>query len=263
MVVNMSDKTWKVLKGIIVTTGIGQDVMVTKYSPDKCPHIESMRNNFEKVYKMTSNPKGLAIIISISRYDGLKGCRFKSEQDFNNLKNLFEGIGYTIAPLQEIQSKAELEKELKQCVQSIQESHESLILAVMSHGDERGLYLGNGETVKVEDIIRFIIVQSGHLEGKPKIVFMDAPVLQDVIFAYSTVEGYASFRNTQGSWFINAIVDVFSKHAWEEDIVSLLTYVSYEVSRKLSFQGYKQIPAPQSTLTKKLFLLPGYFEDEQ
>lgn len=92
---------------------------------------------------------------------------------------------------------------------------------------------------------------------------VNLPPYPDVLIAYSFLKGYVSLRNTQnGTRFIQSLVEVFSNYAWEEDVLSLLTYVNYEVSRKLTMCGYKQVPAPQSTLTKKLFFLPGYFEDD-
>lgn len=93
---------------------------------------------------------------------------------------------------------------------------------------------------------------------------LDIPVYSDVLIGYSTLPGFVSLRSQEnGSWYIQSLVNVFSQHAFEEDVLSLLTFVNYNVSRKFkTMNGFRQIPAPQSTLTKKLFFLPGYFEDD-
>ena len=45
--------------------------------------------------------------------------------------------------------------------------------------------------------------------------------------------GYVSFRREDvGSWYVQAIVDVFSQHAHEMDINSLLTMVNRKVMIK-------------------------------
>ena len=81
------------------------------------------------------------------------------------------------------------------------------------------------------------------------------PAEADTLVAYSTVPGYVSWSNLQkGSWFVQAIVDVFSAYAHEEDVVSMLVRVNGKVAREFeSFNRKKQIPAPVIMLTKKVF----------
>lgn len=79
----------------------------------------------------------------------------------------------------------------------------------------------------------------------------------DMLLGYSTFPGEKSWRNTtHGSYFIDAIVDVFSEYASSEDVFSMLIKVNEKVLRNVSEQGQEQIPAPVVTLTKKLYLLP-------
>jgi hypothetical protein len=100
-----------------------------------------------------------------------------------------------------------------------------------------------------------IDASSSHVMIEPPTI----PEGADILLSYSTMDGYVSLRNTtSGSWYVQALVETFCKHAWEEDILSLLTLVNYKVARACSQAGWRQVPAPQSTLTKKLYLLPGY-----
>jgi hypothetical protein len=100
-----------------------------------------------------------------------------------------------------------------------------------------------------------IDASSSHVMIEPPTI----PEGADILLSYSTMDGYVSLRNTtSGSWYVQALVETFCEHAWEEDILSLLTLVNYKVARAYSQAGWRQVPAPQSTLTKKLYLLPGY-----
>ena len=52
--------------------------------------------------------------------------------------------------------------------------------------------------------------------------------------SYQSFSGYVSFRREDiGSWYVQAIVDVFSQHAHEKDINSLLTMVNRKVSKSV------------------------------
>ncbi|XP_077998437.1 caspase-3-like [Glandiceps talaboti] len=84
----------------------------------------------------------------------------------------------------------------------------------------------------------------------------------DMLLAYATVPGYVSWRNSErGSWFIQAITEVFLAKAASEDVLSMLTMVNAKVA--LAFESSsgrcKQMPAPVTMLTKKLFFFPGYY----
>lgn len=79
------------------------------------------------------------------------------------------------------------------------------------------------------------------------------------------VPGYFSWRNSgNGSWFIQALVQVFRQHAYTMDVLHMLTLVNKVVAYDFeSFtdkefnSGMKQVPCIVSTLTK-LF----YFEEK-
>ncbi|OWF51397.1 Caspase-8 [Mizuhopecten yessoensis] len=79
----------------------------------------------------------------------------------------------------------------------------------------------------------------------------------DFILGYATVPGYVSYRSrSQGSWFINKLVDMLDKYAYRYDLLSVLVKVNEEVGNAIAnIDGgqYKQIPAPLVTLRKKLY----------
>ena len=85
------------------------------------------------------------------------------------------------------------------------------------------------------------------------------PAEADMLVAYSTVPGYVSWNNlAKGSWFVQAIADVFSDYAHTEDVVSMLIRVNNKVAREFeSYNRKKQMPAPVIMLTKKVFFFPS------
>ena len=80
------------------------------------------------------------------------------------------------------------------------------------------------------------------------------------------VIGYFSWRNSgDGSWFIQAVKRVFSEHAYDLELLQMMTLVSRCVA--FDFQsntdeeftsGMKQVPCTVSTLTKQVFLKPPF-----
>ncbi|XP_066921954.1 caspase-2-like [Clytia hemisphaerica] len=90
----------------------------------------------------------------------------------------------------------------------------------------------------------FIEQNSSHLQG-------------DMLLGYSTFPGKVSWRTAiKGSFYIDAIVEVFSEFASSQDVFSMLVKVNQKVLESVSEKGQQQIPAPVVTLTKKLFLIP-------
>ena len=79
----------------------------------------------------------------------------------------------------------------------------------------------------------------------------------DILMAYSTVSGFASFRNPlEGSRFVRCLVDVFTEKSSHEDVLSMLTMVNAEIG-KMGQIDTKQVGQPTSTLTKKVYFWPG------
>ena len=62
-------------------------------------------------------------------------------------------------------------------------------------------------------------------------VWRKKPSQADILIAYATTAQYVSWRNSaRGSWFIQAVCEVFSLHAKDMDVVELLTEVNKKVA---------------------------------
>lgn len=93
--------------------------------------------------------------------------------------------------------------------------------------------------------------------------FKISPILPDADFliAYATLPGSYSFRNENGSWFIQGLCKELNERVPESDLLEILNYTKQSVasnhkskSRDIDFDGMKQIPYFDSALTKFLYL---------
>ncbi|KRX52464.1 Glutathione synthetase [Trichinella sp. T9] len=58
------------------------------------------------------------------------------------------------------------------------------------------------------------------------------PTQADILIAYSTTPGFVSWRNSlRGTWFIQAVCEVFSEYAWKEEVLHLFTRMSTVFSK--------------------------------
>ena len=87
------------------------------------------------------------------------------------------------------------------------------------------------------------------------------PTEADFVLAYATVPGYVSWRNSEyGSWFIKAFVDTMMEQIKKEHFLDILTEVNRKVAEEFQSRGRnKQIPAPVTMLTRKLYFRPGSY----
>ncbi|XP_070545591.1 caspase-8-like [Ptychodera flava] len=80
------------------------------------------------------------------------------------------------------------------------------------------------------------------------------PDQADFLLGYATVPGFVSYRHsTHGSWYVGALVETLEKYGDRLHILDVLTIVNDAVSQE-STSSYVQVPAPQYTLRKRLFL---------
>nr|XP_032818164.1 caspase-9 [Petromyzon marinus]XP_032818165.1 caspase-9 [Petromyzon marinus] len=86
------------------------------------------------------------------------------------------------------------------------------------------------------------------------------PSMSDMLVAYSSLPGFVSWRDCkQGSWFIQVMLEVFKKHAVNEDLISMITLVNEKLSNEYQAKGvFKQTSSPLNTLRKRLYFNPTF-----
>ena len=235
---------------------------------------------------MTAEPRGLALIINNKTFNPLLGheTREGSEKDVEELDGLFRSLEFEVQIKQDL-GKKHLLSTLKEVASADHSEYDCFVLCLMSHGVKGGYILctGGGSIHIDEALEMFNSVNCKTLEGKPKVVFIQAcrgnkedavgekskrkqcklsadpsaTAICDVQFderahrnadfliANSTVDDYVSYRrSSEGSYFVLTLVKVFREKRQDEHLLELMTSVNKDISQ-LTMQPRKDIKAKQ------------------
>ncbi|XP_058128423.1 caspase-8 [Anopheles ziemanni] len=253
-------------------------VTKTKTSTLECYEFDPQRagimllvNQF-RFYRET-NPELVHMIPSKALKD-----RKGTEVDKNALVQLFTDLGYEII-LEENITHHQIVQAVQHAVQRIRPAHCSLVVGLLSHGQEGIVYGSNSVPVEVKSIQH--LMASERLTGKPKLLIVQAcqgsdlqsavpvptyerdsldsddrtaSVFMDFLVAWSTVPGFASIRHVEkGSWFIQELCTKLRQLYKSEQIMDILTSVINDVSSKRGYGNECMVPIIQSTLSKRLY----------
>ncbi|KAK1175916.1 caspase-3-like [Acipenser oxyrinchus oxyrinchus] len=229
---------------------------------------------------------GQCIIINNKNFLQKTGMpsRKGTEKDGENLKKTFEDLGYKVKVFND-QTCNQIESCLLAVAQEDHSKEASFVCVLLSHGDEGVLY-GTDGCITMKKLTSFFGADyCTTLVGKPKMFFIQAcrgsgldagieadsaeeethyndfPEEPDFLYAYSTVPGYYSWRNTSmGSWFVQSLCCVLGKYGKELELMKILTRVNYKValgfescSGTPALNAKKQIPSIASTLTNEFY----------
>lgn len=86
------------------------------------------------------------------------------------------------------------------------------------------------------------------------------PQDSDILIFYASSDTHAALRHTEeGGWFVSELYDVMCRYAGTEDLQSMITKVTEQVSRKKTVKNgkvYMQCPEQIGNLRKKVFFKP-------
>nr|5JFT_A Chain A, Caspase 3, apoptosis-related cysteine protease a [Danio rerio]5JFT_B Chain B, Caspase 3, apoptosis-related cysteine protease a [Danio rerio] len=236
---------------------------------------------------------GHCIIINNKNFDRRTGMnpRNGTDVDAGNVMNVFRKLGYIVKVYND-QTVAQIMQVLTTVAHDDHSRCASLVCVLLSHGDE-GVFFGTDTSVDLKSLTSlFRGDRCPSLVGKPKLFFIQAcrgteldpgvetdhtdhpdipdgreriPVEADFLYAYSTVPGYYSWRNTMtGSWFIQSLCEMMTKYGSELELLQIMTRVNHKValdfestSNMPGFDAKKQIPCIVSMLTKEMYFTPS------
>lgn len=262
----------------------------TKTSADYASQIYS-----DNYYKMDCFPRGKLTLINVKYFTRASGMgdypREGTNRDAEGLTDLFLDMGFVVDRFDN-PSKKEILAIVKAAANDNHSDKACCACAVLSHGEE-GLVYGNDDFVKIKDITKMF--QTRGLAGKPKFFLFQAcqgseymnpldsvdgpggrrmteeemalalPVEADFLYAYSTVPGYYSWRNSRrGSWFMEALVQVFRENAHKMDVMRMLVRVNDIISFRKSrtddvkTDNKRQIASLVTQMRKDFFMFPPY-----
>uniref|UniRef100_A0A3F2YU15 CASPL1 n=1 Tax=Anopheles christyi TaxID=43041 RepID=A0A3F2YU15_9DIPT len=201
-----------------------------------------------------------------------------TEVDKSALERLFTDIGYDLIVEENI-THHQILQSVQHAVQRTQPIHCSLIVCLLSHGQEGKVFGSNSIPVEVRAIQQ--LMANERLTGKPKLLIVQAcqgadlqsavpipiyehdglegsektaSVFMDFLVAWSTVPGFASIRHIEkGSWFIQELCAKLRQLYRSEHIMDILTAVINDVASKRGYGNECMVPIVQSTLSKRLY----------
>ncbi|XP_046389463.1 caspase Dronc [Ischnura elegans] len=259
---------------------------------ERSPHYKTA------IYPMGSRPKGYAMIINIKKYtNDIKNERHGAEEDEKNLKSLFEGLGYDVTVHTNLSGDKMTQELISFSLDTKHKHVDSCILAILCHGEqilgETHFVAADGKTIPVNRVLDlFTNEKSLYLRKKPKLFFFQscrgdgivhgikedhvrtaldghpqAAVLRkysDMLIAYATVKGYEAHRDYFiGTWFIQAVCEVFMTNACDTEIMEMLKMVDEKLEKLVSERSTMQTTCFENRGFKTFFFNPGIYDDEK
>uniref|UniRef100_A0A0K0CUZ0 CASPASE_P20 domain-containing protein n=1 Tax=Angiostrongylus cantonensis TaxID=6313 RepID=A0A0K0CUZ0_ANGCA len=204
-----------------------------------------------------------------------------TEIDCANLRNLFNQLGYNVLVENDLSCKEMVAQMRLFANDPRHRLASSTVVVVLTHGERDQLLVGqDDDMISVYSFLETLNAKNAPLlAGKPKLIFIQdidcrsttdgqqldgpfglfncvrtpqtvvinslKPRESDFLIAYATPPTYVSWRNSlRGSWFVQAICEVFAKHARNIDILQLLTKVNQRVAycfQTSCSSSYKQV----------------------
>ena len=125
-------------------------------------------------YRMSSQPRGLAVIINNKIFTGRMKKREGTDLDAENLFRMFKGLGYDVRLFTDL-TAAKMLSTLKQASKLDHRHMDSLVVCILTHGVEGQLYGTDEELVPVDMVFKpFNGYNCPTLIGKPKLFLMQA-----------------------------------------------------------------------------------------
>ncbi|KAF1666556.1 Caspase-8, partial [Aptenodytes patagonicus] len=212
-----------------------------------------------------------------------------TDVDAAALRRVFSKLHFTIAEYRDLTAE-EIRKTVNIYQCEDHKDKDCFVCCILSHGKKGIVYGVDGQEVPIQELTTSFTGQNCRsLAGKPKVFFVQAcqgdacqkgvtietdsgeqdssvetdarfqldciPAEADFLLGMATLQDYVSYRSPrQGTWYIQALCQHLECSCPRgEDILTILTAVNQEVSRKsCKPNAEKQMPQPSFTLRKKL-----------
>ncbi|XP_013391091.1 caspase-3 [Lingula anatina] len=262
------------------------------------PQQVSSSGDHDMEYPMTYENRGLAIIFNNRNFATHTGMaeRRGTDQDANGIENRLRALGFDVYRFDNV-TCSRMSMTMADVGRRNHSQNDCVALVILSHGEEGKVY-GTDGIIEVDQLLAPL---KGDrcltLAGKPKLIFIQAcrgtkldggvevadaemwedepdgrthvhriPAEADFLIAYSVVPGFFSWRNSMnGSWFMQALIQVLGDYGQQLDILSLMTIVNRKVAYEFesnaaskAMSKKKQVPCITSMLTKLVYFRPKH-----
>ncbi|XP_075567662.1 caspase-8 isoform X3 [Pelecanus crispus] len=233
-------------------------------------------HNFAKAREAVPEPKNMK-------------DRNGTDVDAAALSSVFSKLHFTVREYRDLTAE-EIRKTVNIYRCEDHKDKDCFVCCILSHGKKGIIYGVDGQEVPIQELTTSFTGQNCHsLAGKPKVFFVQAcqgeacqkgvfietdsgeqdssvetdarfqlnciPAEADFLLGMATLQDYVSYRSAkEGTWYIQALCQHLEYSCPRgEDILTILTAVNQEVSRKsCKPNAEKQMPQPSFTLRKKL-----------
>ncbi|NXR25715.1 CASP8 protein, partial [Cinclus mexicanus] len=212
-----------------------------------------------------------------------------TDVDAATLRNVFSKLHFRVEEYRDLTAE-EIRKTVNIFRSEDHEDEDCFVCCILSHGKKGIIYGVDGQEVPIRELTTSFTAQNcNSLAGKPKVFFIQAcqgdafhkgvtietdsgeqdssveqdarfqldciPAEADFLLGMATLQDYVSYRSPrEGTWYIQALCQHLEYSCPRgEDILTILTAVNQEVSRKTCKpDAKKQMPQPSFTLRKRL-----------
>ncbi|CAB4038235.1 caspase-3-like [Paramuricea clavata] len=213
--------------------------------------------------------------------------RCGADADRRNIYTLCKNAHFTLNETRGLKTDDLTAEEMEDLFETISKGnfspYDAFICFISSYGDSGGILGVDCDNITVKEIVRHLSKRCSTLVGKPKLFFIQScrprmkdevgdkvvaehaaystsssitvPIETDILVAYSSLDGYESYRNLkeEGSWFITVLTQVLSKYAHYMSLTDMLAKVN-EIVTSMEHCGKRQMPLFMSTLRKAVNL---------
>lgn len=126
-------------------------------------------------YKMTSSQRGLCLIINNVQFDlDVLQQRKGSDMDAFRFKDIFKQLGFCVESKRNLTAE-KMKAAFKQVSARCMSKHDAVIVILLSHGTESGVYGVDGLEVDLNDILSYFDNKKcKQMMGKPKVFIVQA-----------------------------------------------------------------------------------------
>lgn len=245
-----------------------------------------------EVYPMCSSPRGYFFMINNVQFvNNIMDARIGAEVDEKNLEDLFKEFGYIVVKHRD-QGLEDMKRKICEFARQSEHSrYDSCVVAIMSHGIARSkqnftIISADGQPLEVDWVLeQFTNENARSLAAKPKIFFIQTcrgdardfgvkftagriqhdgcssvvlRSMSDILIGYSTLPGFASNRDKYlGTWYIQAICEIFMEHACDTDVEDMLKMVDQKLATLTCEEGSLQTSTYENRGFRKFYFNPG------
>ncbi|EEB19430.1 caspase-8, putative [Pediculus humanus corporis] len=286
------DALIKVLKSINFSNYVpGIEIIVEQSNINLIRNSIVIKSDFQhsECYPIIKkNNLGYCVIINEKVFTDSKfDTRWGTEKDVERLVEVFSNYGFDIRIHYDL-TFDELITTLEFYTRAIDKNHSAFILIILSHGSENVIYTSDSQAVDMNTIeMVFQAEICPNLIGKPKIFIVQScqgekwqkmcmenengnilrdgiiaskqkeeifmgPQRGDSLIAWSTVQGFASFRDKyNGSWYIQEFCNELWRFGDVADLVEIFTRVNNNLRRKV-YENQFMVPSMLLSLRAKV-----------